>query len=63
MPKRNNKEKMAFDDWFVMNYARLKESIGLMSVFLTPYQPTKMGYRCNYIQLENMTMRSMRSMN
>lgn len=24
---------MAFDDWFVMNYARLKESIGLMSVF------------------------------
>lgn len=33
MPKRNNKEKMAFDDWFVMNYARLKESIGLMSVF------------------------------
>lgn len=34
MPKRNNKEKMAFDDWFVMNYARLKESIGLMSVFV-----------------------------
>lgn len=33
MPKRNNKEKMAFDDWFVMNYSRLKESIGLMSVF------------------------------
>lgn len=34
MPKRNNKEKMAFDDWFVMNYARLKESIGLMSVLM-----------------------------
>lgn len=33
MPKRNNKDKMAFDDWFVMNYARLKESIGLKSVF------------------------------
>lgn len=33
MPKRNNKEKMAFDDWFVMNYARLKESVSLISIF------------------------------
>lgn len=33
MPKRNLNEKMAFDKWFVMNYSRLKEKIGLGSIF------------------------------
>lgn len=33
MPKRNLNEKMAFDKWFVMNYSRLKEKIGLVSIF------------------------------
>lgn len=32
MPKRNDKEKLALNEWFIQNYSKLKETVRLISV-------------------------------